>query len=103
LSVLAVILKSVIPHLGPPEELQRHLLRPGIGLETANSFPSDHTIRTTFIAGTLLRHVPVLAGVLILCMMAALVYLGDHWTSDVLGGLCLGWACTEIARAVRIN
>jgi membrane-associated phospholipid phosphatase len=102
-SVFAVILKNLIPHPGPPEELQRHLFRPGLSLPTPDSFPSGHTTRTTFIAGTLLRRFPLLAGALVLCIMAALVYLGDHWTSDVLGGLCLGWACAEIARGVKIS
>lgn len=100
-SLLAVLLKHTIPHPGPPESLQRHILRLGVSTPpTPFSLPSGHTMRTTFIAGTVLRRFPVLAGAVVLCMMAALVYLGDHWTTDVLAGLCLGWACVEVARGL---
>ncbi len=99
-SALAFALKHVIPQPGPPPELQRHLARPGVGIPSPFSFPSGHTMRTTFFAGTLLRPTPLLAGVLVALMMAALVYLGDHWATDVLGGLCLGWVCVEAARRV---
>lgn len=98
-SILAVGLKHVIVHPGPPLSLQRHVLRFGISLPTPFSFPSGHTMRTTIVAGTVLRRSPLLAGVIVLVMMAALIYLGDHWLSDVLGGLCVGWACVEVARA----
>ena len=97
-SLLAVLLKHVIPHPGPPEALVRHILRFGISGPPGYSLPSGHTMRTTFIAGTVLRRYPLLADALVLCMMASLVYLGDHWTSDVLAGLCLGWACAEVGR-----
>jgi membrane-associated phospholipid phosphatase len=94
-SILAVLLKYAIPHLGPPLSRAHHIL--GFRIPPSSSLPSGHTMRATFIAGTVLRHHPVVAGSLVLCMMAALVYLGDHWTTDVLAGLCLGWACAEIA------
>lgn len=97
-SLLAFMLKHVIPHPGPPPSLQRHIARFGISAATPFSLPSGHTMRATCIAGTVLRRYPVLAGALVLCMMAALVYLGDHWTTDVLAGLCLGWACVELGR-----
>jgi membrane-associated phospholipid phosphatase len=98
-SLLALLLKHVIPHPGPPTALVRRVLRFGIsGPPGGYSLPSGHTMRTTFIAGTVLRRYPLLAGALVLCMMAALVYLGDHWTTDVLAGLCLGWACVEVWR-----
>jgi len=98
LSVLALGLKHLLPHPGPPDALQRHVFRLGISVPAPYSFPSGHTIRTTFLAGTVLRRVPVVAIAALASMMASLVYLGDHWTSDVIGGLCLGWAAVEAAR-----
>ncbi len=98
ISLLAVALKHVIPQPGPPLPLQRQVFQIGLSVPQPFSFPSGHTLRTTFIAGTLLRRAPVLAGATVLSMMAALVYLGDHWMTDVLGGLSLGWVCVEIAR-----
>lgn len=100
-SVIAFGLKYVIPHPGPPLEFQRAVLRWGVGVSQPFSFPSGHTARTAFLALSALRRAPVAAGTLVGAMMVALVYLGDHWTSDVLGGLCLAWACAELARGAR--
>jgi membrane-associated phospholipid phosphatase len=96
-SFIAFALKFVVPHPGPPPELERSVGRYGFGVPQPFSFPSGHTMRITFFAATALRRWPVAAGALIVAMMTALVYLGDHWTSDVLGGLSLGWACAELA------
>jgi membrane-associated phospholipid phosphatase len=100
-SFIAFALKYVVPHPGPPPEFQRAVVHYGIGVSEPYSFPSGHTMRTTFLAGTALRQVPAAAGALVVAMMAALVYLGDHWMSDVAGGLCLGWMCAEIAHGIR--
>jgi membrane-associated phospholipid phosphatase len=100
-SIIALGLKFVLPHPGPPPEFQRAVVRLGVGVPQPFSFPSGHTMRATFFALTALGRAPVAAGALMVGMMAALVYLGDHWTSDVLGGLCLGWACAELARGLR--
>lgn len=67
---------------------------------TAYGYPSGHVTRMTLLAGTALRRIPALGAILVAAMMGALVYLGDHWTSEVLGGLCLGWACVEVSRRV---
>jgi undecaprenyl-diphosphatase len=94
-SVAAVVLKLLIVHPGPPEALQRHIFERPLHAETPYSFPSGHTVRTTLLAGALLGSARWLMAVVIMAMMAALVYLGDHWMSDVLGGLTLGWAALE--------
>ncbi len=101
-SFLAVVLKNLIVHPAPPPPLHRPVFQLGIHLSTPFSFPSGHTVRTTILAGTLLRRTPLLAGIIVVAMMAGLVYLGDHWASDVLGGLCLGWVCVEIMRGMKI-
>ncbi|HET7265944.1 MAG TPA: phosphatase PAP2 family protein [bacterium] len=100
-SLLALALKFTIPHPGPPPEFQRAVQRVGLSVQQPYSFPSGHTTRTTFFAIAALGRTPAAGAALIVVMMAALVYIGDHWTSDVLGGLCLGWACAEAARLVR--
>jgi membrane-associated phospholipid phosphatase len=100
-ALVAVGFKSLIVHPGPPPAFQRPELHIGLSVPTPYSFPSGHTLRTTILAGTVLRRIPWLAGLSVLGMMTALVYLGDHWMSDVLGGLCLGWVALEIAAAAR--
>jgi membrane-associated phospholipid phosphatase len=100
-SFIAFALKYLVPHPGPPPELHRLVARYGVGVPQPFSFPSGHTMRIMFLAATVLRGMPAGAAVLVAAMMTALVYLGDHWTSDVLGGLCLGWACAELAQGLR--
>ena len=100
-SLLAVTLKHVIVHPGPPEYLTRPGLPGGFYIHTPYSFPSGHTLRVTLLAGTALRTNRWLAGAVVLGMMLALVYTGGHWLSDVLGALCLGWALIEAGRVVR--
>jgi membrane-associated phospholipid phosphatase len=100
-SLLAVTLKHLIVHPGPPAQFQRPVIQVGLQAGTPYSFPSGHTLRTTLLAVTGIPHARWLAGLLILSMMAALVYLGDHWLSDVLGGLSLGWVLLEARGAFR--
>jgi membrane-associated phospholipid phosphatase len=100
-SFIAFVLKYLVPHPGPPPELQRAVARYGISISQPFSFPSGHTMRITFLAATVLRGMPAGAALIVAAMMTALVYLGGHWISDVLGGLCLGWACAELARGFR--
>lgn len=100
-SLLAVTLKHLIVHPGPPESLVRPGLPAGLYIATPYSFPSGHTLRVTLLAGTALRRTRWLGGALVLGMMLALVYTGGHWLSDVLGGLCLGWVLVEAWQAIR--
>ncbi len=97
-SLTAVVLKYLIVHPGPPAAFQRSVFAVGLHAETPYSFPSGHTLRVTLLAGALLRRTPWFMVLVILGMMLALVYLGDHWTSDVLGGLALGWAALDARR-----
>lgn len=101
-SLAAVILKHLIVHPGPIPALWRPVWQAGVHIQSPYSFPSGHTLRATLIAGALLRGVPLLAAAVVLAMMTALVYLGDHWTSDVLGGLCLGWAFAGKFRTITL-
>ena len=91
-------MKIVIPHAPPPGDRSRTIdLLPHVQVAFASSFPSGHVARLSFLA-TIVRGVPTWLRVLaVLLMIASRLYLGEHWLSDCLGGLALGWLVAKAA------
>lgn len=104
-TVAEVFGKLVLFHPAPPQFLNRtsvftHL--PSFYVHTDYSYPSGHMTRTIFIATILLMIIyqsknPLIKYIgtfslltLSLLMGITRVYLGEHWTSDVIGGAILG-------------
>jgi len=116
-SVIEWVAKHSLPHASVPDSLQRQ----GLNIfhhrfHTPYSYPSGHAFRTLLLAtavswiwtrardGTAwLRY---LLGALVVLMGIALIYLGDHWASEVVGGFLLAsvavaflrWQRGELAR-----
>lgn len=104
--VFELIGKYFLYHPGPPEEFFRFNLPfrfPRLHVETNYSFPSGHVSRATFLAvfglflGNKYLHQKYSKWIfLVTCLLlvgfmaVSRIYLGEHWTSDVLGGLFLG-------------
>jgi membrane-associated phospholipid phosphatase len=118
---LEILLKSLLPHPGPPQEFARPLRVPEFlrlvgsllqvttrpvwaGLAPPYAFPSGHMLRATFLVAVASTHRPqwrVVGYVLMLSMAVTRVYCNEHWTSDVVGGALLGWALAGVALAVE--
>ncbi len=96
-SLLDNVIKLLITRQRPPADLV-HILSPTTGF----SYPSGHAVFFTWlsfmVAFSLAPRVkppyrPILwigAGVVIVLTCIARVWAGDHWPSDVLGGVLLG-------------
>lgn len=92
------VLKHLVMRPRPPEELR-------LAVETSSSFPSGHSITAVAIYGFLVwmvlryqsrgawRNTLVVLGIALIVLIGLTrIYLGVHWTSDVLAGGSLGLA-----------
>lgn len=96
-SLLDYVIKLVISRQRPPSDLV-HILIPATGF----SYPSGHAVFFTWwsfmlafaVAPSLsprLRPIPwILAATVIMLTCLSRVWTGDHWPSDVIGGVLLG-------------
>ena len=104
---LELLGKIFLYHPGPPSLFFRYNLGfyfPSGAIQTGHSYPSGHSYRTAFltlllaylIAGSkkfspkTKTWLTFVLGLVLFVMLVSRISLGEHWTSDVIGGLLLG-------------
>ena len=96
-TLIEIAVKTTVPQAPPPEDLSRSDdVVPLLHVTFAGAFPSGHVARIAFLAG-IARMPAWLAALGVALMMVSRVYLGDHWISDVVGGLFLGLLGAQVA------
>ena len=103
---IETIVKLTVAQSLPPRDVHRDLgLFPGVGVPFVHSFPSGHVARDTFLL--LIAHgwSRIAIGLALAVVALSRVYTGQHWPSDVVGGLLLGaavaWVAVAVARRPR--
>lgn len=94
-----VALKNIVARMRPYHRFEDIL--PLIGHPGDFSFPSGHSASSFAAAGAFARYLPKKAGtayiVLASCIALSRLYLGVHYPTDVIAGICVGLFAAYLA------